>query len=447
MAFSLTFQIAIVGHYLRKSLRRLRRLSSTPVLLITATLGLTGCLTPQPYAVTATSTGLRISTPYSYTNDNGRASIAYFPQRQTAECYFSARVNLSTMGQPADIFGASGRPGWRGGKLATAVLFEGSESRFATADTLDAALTKWWESDETASFRNCFSLDKPSVRRALLAQRTQTSNEILQSEFAFDGLKHGPKWATTLLLRPGVRVCATDVGTSPRKAREWTIGGHTCTRVVRAPNGGTYFDPVIGAFNGLTVEGHQHKHVYRVASWAEISRPALGAYLWVLVNPINLPLYGDESPADSEVPIVAGIAMSEGTVPAALLNLLKTQPTDHVHRIKNLCGSDGVICYKFGERSTFTVDFKVFANGTGLDVPVGATLGDLAAVVAPDIFAPELMTPAEIDDPAWNERARLNLSRLTMQRVFDGRLVTVDLSRAGAKAYDLHLQPGDRFKW
>jgi hypothetical protein len=139
--------------------------------------------------------------------------------------------------------------------------------------------------------------------------------------------------------------------------------------------------------------------------------------------------------------------MSEGTRPGQLDAFLKAAQSNHGKAVSALCSSAQVVCYTFGERAILGASFLVFVNGAAIEVAVGTTVGDMAAAVAPDLSSPDLIAPPPGVDRAAGERVRTNLSRLRMQRVFDGLMASVDLSDAGEKAYNLRLQPGDRLSW
>lgn len=436
-------------------LRSFRRLLA--VAAATCSVALGGCLLPQAYRVTpaAGGAGLQVEAPNVYRTSEGLRSVLYFPDRgPSAKCPLRAEAG----GIVARGVGAA-----RGGRVVTAIRFDAGEAVFATPAALQAALGQWWADEATKSFRQCYELSQEaSVRRSLLAQRPQSAAELLDAQFAFDAGRD-PKRLRTIFLRPGMRICATDVAPEDdtRTPRYWIAQAPSCTRIAGAPDGGLLFDPVAGRFDSLTMPSinyglDEKGDAHRVASWSEIRRPIAGPHAWLVVFPQCprcMPTTYDSSPPPyHDVPLLVGIRLDagEGATPSELVELTSPAPGLPSLRIATVCAKSNVLCYRFGERAMFTVEFTVFVNGAAQDVAIGTTLGDIAAMVSPDLFSRELVSPAGWAsgvDEAARSRARLNLSRLKMQRVFDGRLAPVDLSRAGADAYALPLQPGDRLNW
>lgn len=412
---------------------------------------LAGCVGPQSYRVTSQGGELWIETPYSFRESQNSVSLAYFSSQPVASCPLYARAGTLTA-RWANVM--------RAGHSAAALLFNGPEATVKDEKQLLAALDAWWGDTHTAAFRACHRLDQASVRRSLLAQRPQSASGLLKSQFALDYPPEGQEKnrGITLLLRPGMRLCANDVASNGRKDTEWRVGGASCARVVRAPEGGAIFDPVFGRFNGLGHNVH-HKETVQVSSWSEIERPCYvssggnacaRAHTWMLIYPEEIPGHFEDpsrTPSQDRWPILAGIAMSEGEFPEVLREFLKPGSLTHADRLEAFCHDDRVVCYRFGVRAAFTVDFVVFVNGAPFDVAVGSTVGDIAATIAPDLFSTELIAPASAADPSAHERAMVNISRLKMSRVFDGYVVPVDFSNAGVDAYKMPLQPGDRLIW
>ena len=414
--------------------------------LIAASLALTGCLSPQPYRVSQTQGGLRVDTPNSYVNSTGRQSLLYYPGAIKRRC---------AKRSAGETFIVRLVPTWREGREVSAIQFESNPRAFTSVRNLNAALDAWFEDPRSAKFIECYKLSQNSVRRSLLAQRPQLASEILDFQFAFDAGADTQR-LRTILLRPGVRVCASDVAPIDRNL-SWRALGSTCARLVGAPNGGILFDATAGRYTGLASPVHNGAQdngtPYRIASFSEIQRTNGHPHAWVLVYPETLlEKYSDSTdPTIVEIPLLVGFELGKEESTSALLETFLQTSTDlATDRLNDICKDATVICYTFGERVLFTVDFVVLVNGSPMDVGIGATVGDIAAVVAPDLFARDLLSPAaqasEIDQAA-RARAELNLSRLKMSRVFDGRLAPIDFSQAGASAYSLPLQPGDRLTW
>lgn len=424
--------------------------------LAVVSLGLAGCLLPQPYRVSSagatTPPQLRIEGPNVYRTSGGVVSILYFPAVVTDG---SCQIRAGAGGLLARRAQAQ-----RGGRTVTAVRFEDRGGTFASRAALSAAIDEWWLSPDTTQFRDCFNLDQASVRRSLLAQRPQSAAELLDAQFAFDGGADTQR-LRTVLLRPGMRICATDgiPEENDRSPRYYQPLSANCTRLVGAPEGGVLFDPVAGRFGGLTHPNHGYQAIHRVASWGEIQRPQRDPHLWALVLPqcpqclpVSYEVADPDNPEpDYKYPLLVGIRLDkEGSSPPEVPDLLGSSTKLPHRRVEGLCAKDRVICYRFGSRTTFTTDFPVYVNGAAQDVGVGTTIGDMAAIASPDLFSQTLFSPAAIAstiDEAARDRVHLGLSRLKMQRVIDGRLVNVDLSAAGVAAYALPLQPGDRLTW
>jgi hypothetical protein len=404
--------------------------------LLTVLLALSGCVGPQAYRVSSNNGELWIQTPYSYAEANGFVSLLYFPG-DTEACPGTATVGDLTVRAGQAV---------RAGRSVVAVRFTVPYDTLRNDKALEDALTQWWGSEKTKTLRTCYRLDQASVARSLIAQRPKSEQELFKSQFIFapnDPLTP----ARALLLRPGLRVCASDVASDDREKAAWVTAGTTCARVTRAPEGGAWFEPMFGRLQ-MSKAAHAYGQTYRIGSWAEIQRPSLAPHLWLLIYPVELPAnYESDHPHLSKLPVLAGIAMSEGTRPGQLDAFLKAAQSNHGKAVSALCSSAQVVCYTFGERAILGASFLVFVNGAAIEVAVGTTVGDMAAAVAPDLSSPDLIAPPPGVDRAAGERVRTNLSRLRMQRVFDGLMASVDLSDAGEKAYNLRLQPGDRLSW
>ncbi|MEJ1935485.1 hypothetical protein WDZ92_35250, partial [Nostoc sp. NIES-2111] len=115
-----------------------------------------------------------------------------------------------------------------------------------------------------------------------------------------------------------------------------------------------------------------------------------------------------------------------------------------------LCRSEvaEVVCVRFGDRATYTVDIPIWLDGQAFDAPVGSTLGSVVAMQAPDFLSGELLGPTAVrtsNQPAANFRLMRAVKHLRVLRWFEGRRVQVIID--GPETFDLPLQPGDEITW
>jgi hypothetical protein len=227
-----------------------------------------------------------------------------------------------------------------------------------------------------------------------------------------------------------MRVCAADVAPD-RTDSGLRIAGTSCARVVGAPEGGSIFDPAIGRMNNLQSETvNLASGINRIGGWTEVQRPNWLPMVFVLIQPRDLPASIDS--AAPSVPtgptILAGVKLVDGhgDPPPGLRDILGQSTEVPDARVMHICRDlKDVVCYSLGERSVITAAFDVTLNGRSQEVGVGATVGDVLDMLAPDLTALDLMGAVDMArsaDPTAKARLADAVALFRMYRVFAGRL-------------------------
>lgn len=231
--------------------------------------------------------------------------------------------------------------------------------------------------------------------------------------------------------------------------------GESCTRVVDGLRGGVGLDATVAQFNSLSSPAATYGVVYKISSWGEVAAPNRDPLLMFVVYPQSLPPeWKNTPPAPVRQPIVVGVRVASDTDMGAIADLLRPPPgaqSDSAdERLTTICQMSAVVCYQFGERGMISVSIPIFLNGSPLDIPVGTTVADVAAMMRPDLSSPNTLTARKLtsgDEVANARELTGSIERLQMQRSLDGALHRVDLSKVGAMAGSLPLLPGDRLAW
>ncbi len=415
-----------------------------------------GCVHPREYRVATSSGEPYVIPPNTYLRSvcngvPGRVSIDVFDvASQGASC-----------GRADDGDGLSALIlyTFRRDHIAVSARFTGNSQLFGDRATLASAFDRWVASNSgEKEFIKCTKLDVAATRRSLLAQRPMTGAESLEEGLGFRGGATEPSphaLLRTVVLRPGMSVCAADVASAAPAGSGLMLAGTSCARVVGAPEGGATFDPMLGTINNLqSATLNFGMGIHRIGSWAEVQRPGREAMIFVVIEPRDLPAFIDPAadPEPTGPSILAGIKLRDGAgePPPGLLAILSAGSAIHDLRVDEVCKLADVVCFSLGLRSIITAMFDVALNGQTRNMGVGATVGDVLDLVSPDLFGLDLMGAAGValgSDASARARLAQSISQLRMERVFEGRLVRVRLRTDLHAVVTLPLQPGDRFAW
>ena len=165
---------------------------------------------------------------------------------------------------------------WSDGPAAQILRVSGTEP-FASSDALSKAWSEWWDHEGAWATRDCLGPDaKEAVRRTLLSQRPRRSAEALEAQFGFHPRKviaETVESRRAVVLRPGTKVCATDVAPTGGNTAFRASGGDICTSMVDGPRGGALFDAAAGRIVGITSPGDwEPGKLHSVTSWSEVPR-------------------------------------------------------------------------------------------------------------------------------------------------------------------------------
>jgi hypothetical protein len=372
---------------------------------------------------------------------------------------------------------------WHDGAAAQVFRVSGGRESFASPEALSKAWTEWWNRADNTAMRACLGEGSgPIVRSTLLNQRPRRSADAFEAHFGFHPRKAGPagtfKVRRAILLRPGMKVCASDAAPTTGNAKVAPLlrmsGGDTCASMVDDPRGGTLFDAAAGRIGGITDPADwapgpppaDRPTRYDVASWSEVPRDDQPRH-YVLIYPRRMPTFPTSVVQSAgQFPLILGVSARRPTS----LQIALTCSAETYDEVANLCrgalkdlscakavagddvpDDDRPLCFRFGERGIISARFDVFVKGAAVEVPVGSTLGDLINRAAPGLASLEAIgaaAAARADaDFVSREGLERTLRRVTLERWFGGRLVKVDHSQVGVGAVALPLMPGDRLSW
>ena len=403
---------------------------------------LVGCVAPSTYRVEAG----RIFLPHTRT-------ITESGQAMTAIDVAAALPRGDSCGRPIATPSLSARriELYADRRITRAVRFFGPEASFASADALIGHFNTW--ADAQPAPCRLPSDARAMMLRNLLAQRPLHVREAIE---AWYGTGEGDDAARAIVLRPGMRLCVSDVTSTDVNSIRYALSGETCARLVQGPRGAV-LDTIASRFTVpvISSDGSPPKDAARtVRSWSEIENPSWVRRSFIVVLPMNMPTLPSESDIgyyslliiadpDSEIRVIPteGGSRTYPTV-AGVLAASRT-----AEQITNVCrnSADQLRCIRFGERGVYRVDLPITLNGSAMDVPVGTTLAGVVGMVAPDFAGSYLTGPAPLqEDEVARDRRQRSYAKLELHRWFDGRRVRVELP---AEPGEMPLQPGDRITW
>lgn len=484
--------IAVVPDPLDWSLRAGARMARMRALIALCSLLVAGCVSPESYRILKVGESFRIYQPNTRAlNDSDSYSV---------DVLDVIPFNSDCRG-PFEIDGLSARRVSLEfqGRTRRALRFTHTSKRgddpVEDRKKLETALATWWD-EFGESNPQCFSpATRESVIRSVMSQRPMTPEEAIADWYGPGPLPGGYR---AILLRPGMRVCVSDVmpaggeqlaldrlevpttrindalaGTEggPTETTEalraaarspigFRLAGSSCARLAQGVAGPT-FDPVASRLNPKLREhaGDDDNDGRRtINSWAEIEPVSWNRSVYLVIQPVGMPTAPPRPGNDPDYNLysVLVIAKPDAQVlvsprigpPQSFPAIEAVRQATLSQGVEDMCNSQGAAlrCIRFGERGVFAVDFPVFVNGQQVDVPVGATVETVFSLVALDFLAQDLgrgkIGPDE-DPAAELRRARLR-RELHMRRWFEGRQVPVVLD---ASAATLPLQPGDEIRW
>ena len=409
---------------------------------------LVGCvMTPKTFRVASAGSNIEALSPESFIASPGRVSVIYWLDNGGRGCPKDIKI-----GQLSVKRAAIRR---RGVTRSAAMVFTLPDTYVSDDNSLTKALAAFW--DNGSSFRKCYGLDGDVHRERLFrwVRLHRPLSPVALLDEAFGIPANDLHDLRTVQLRAGMRLCASDVVNDSRSRGAWVAMGESCTRVVNGLKGGVGLDATTARFASLNSPVPAYRVFYKVASWGEVASPNSDPLLLFVVYPRSLPTkWTVTPPAPIRQPILVGVKLAFDTNIGAIADLLRPPPgvpSDSAdRRLDTLCQMPDAICYQFGERGMINVSIPVVLNGSPLDLPVGATLADVAAMMRPDISSPNTLTARKLatdDKDANRQELTRSIKRLRMYRSLDGALRRVDLSKAGAMVGSLPLLPGDRLAW
>jgi len=388
-----------------------------------------------------------VFSPESFTPSSDLVSVIFPLGDRGRGCPKSADVGgLSVRRASLGLGGVGG---------TSALVFTLPKAAARDDGALTRALLAFW--DSAASFRQCYGLDGAGHRERLFRwvrlHRPLSPAALLDEAFGIPS--NDVHNLRTVQLRAGMRLCASDVVNDSRPTGNWAAMGESCTRIAAGPGDGVLVDATLARYNSLSSTAAAYGVVYKVASWGEIAAPNRDPLLMFVVYPQSLPEEWKNAPADPvRQPLVVGVKLAPDTDMKAIAELLRPppgNPSDSAEeRLSSICQMSFAVCYKFGERGMISISVPVFLNGTPLDVPVGTTLTDVAAMMRPDLSSSNSLVAMMLggtEDGPDAGRLSVSMKRLRMYRSIDGALRRVDLSKAGPRAGRMPLLPGDRLTW
>jgi hypothetical protein len=332
--------------------------------------------------------------------------------------------------------------------------FYGPEASFASADALTAHFDAW--ADAQPARCRLPPDGRAMVLRHLLAQRPLALSDAIETWY---GAGKGDDAVRAVVMRPGMRVCVSDVVPTDVNFGRYALAGESCARLIQGPQG-AMLDPVASRFTVplISYDGDHDNAVRMVRSWAEIEAPGWSERSFVVVQPKGMPTVMPTGPDDAAVGAYSLLIIAD---PNSRIRVLPTtgghreyptvagvlEATRTARQISEICATnaDRLRCIRFGERGVYRVDLPITLNGAAIDVPVGTTLAGVVGMVAPDFAGSYLAGPAPMQEDAIAEdRRRRSYAKLKLHRWFDGRRVRVKLPTDPG---DMPLQPGDRISW
>lgn len=356
-----------------------------------------------------------------------------------------------------------------------AVLRMRSTGTLLDDTSLRAAWSAWWAAAKDAWPGNCIGIDQAVMEEILVERRPLRFTELLGVHYGFD------ESTRSVILWPGTTVCVSDVAYRDQGAiTRFSAAGESCTTAMSDGERGVVLWPLVIPLQGIA-ESNKSKWkdpitgkpivVLPIASWVEL--PYKVGHQFILRYPKFLPTTPSAMPVPT--PPTPPTHKDAGKVP--LLILIDARVAGSVARamkcvaapdneILEFCGEQGFeadscggrieasdpladlkkrppMCFRFGERGLITPMVSVTVRGASLEVPLGTTLGGILERYAP----PPHSQVVRVHDSAAQATAEAAVAGVRLMRMFEGKLVAVDLHGANASALDLVLLPGDQLSW
>lgn len=328
-----------------------------------------------------------------------------------------------------------------------------SVGMFLDDTSLLAAWVAWWEGARKDWPGECLADVRTQIEAMLVERRPLQFGEMLKLYYGFDDETR------TVIIRPGTRVCVTDVPFRADLAgARFSAAGENCATAMSDGHGGADFGPTSSVLFKFSRLNTSTPEVHAIASWAEI--PALTGHVFLLRYPETMPVSPKQlgTAQDAEFPLLIAVDVAKaGAVTRAMQCVKKGANTRQVGEFcgqagfgASSCGEalpDGSAlagsrpkCFRFGERGVLTPYITVLLNGAPVSVPLGTTLGGAMERLSPPGRPSDQPTSKEQATPAAFARVRVT-------RMFEGRPVVVDLSGADVSSLQLLLLPGDGISW
>lgn len=346
---------------------------------------------------------------------------------------------------------------------------------FLDDTSLRAAWSAWWVAAKDKWPGKCLGIDSAVMEQVLVERRPLRFTELLRQYYGFE------ESTRSVILRPGTTVCVSDVAYRDQGATaRFFAAGESCTTAMSDGKRGVVLWPLVIPLQGIAASNESKWKdpitgkpivVLPIASWVEL--PHKEGHQFILRYPKFLPTTPSAMPVP--VPPTPPTHRDAGKVP--LLILIDARVAGTVARamkcvaapdnqILEFCGERGFeadscggeiegsdplavlktrppMCFRFGERGVITPKVSVTVRGASLEVPLGTTLGGILERFAP----PPHNQLTRMHDSVEQAAAQAAVTGVRLMRMFEGKPVAVDLSRADASALDLVLLPGDQLSW
>ncbi|MGC4243664.1 MAG: hypothetical protein QM686_15580 [Herbaspirillum sp.] len=316
-----------------------------------------------------------------------------------------------------------------------------SAARFSSEEDARTKWQAWSGSPSGEALVKCLPEDEvATLEDRLVASRPLNGEEAIEAAFSLSkGRSDLPEGNRIVMLKSGMTLCATDAFLRNSTASSFVSTGESCARVATDPAGGAVLDPMRYWLPNITAAsiGDSEGPIRRIPSWAEVPKEP-GHRQFLLKYPKALPPKSSNVEPERLSLLVSWVVPVESKIRETVLKCLSTigitetrefceKPID---RVEQLCGIaekkfEKPYCYTFGERGMIRTLIPVLLNNSGVDMDMGASLGDAAARLGNTGTLPS-----------------------SIRRWHAGRLYAVDIQIDKKKqALNLPLMPGDQLSW